>query len=156
MRDCVRGMMVPENWAAGGRILAQPLVLDLGLAKTEKHASRDSGDTWRWDNEGLHAHYCRAVAVAGDTVILSASSGHHGRRAALYRRPLDGAGAFERCADGLPAWFPDNVDTGCVATDGRTVAIGTEDGCVFLSSDAGRRWESVAKGLAPVRGVVLS
>ena len=25
--------------------MAQPLVLDLGLAKTEKYASRDSGDT---------------------------------------------------------------------------------------------------------------
>lgn len=29
----------------GERIVAQPLVLDLGLAKTEKYASRDSGDT---------------------------------------------------------------------------------------------------------------
>ena len=35
------------------------------------------------------------------------------------------------------------------------VAIGTEDGCVFHSADAGRRWESVAKGLAPVRAVAF-
>lgn len=117
--------------------------------------SRDGGDTWTWENAGLHAHYCRAVAVAGDTVILSASAGHHGRRAALYRRSLQGAGTFERCAVGLPEWFSDNVDTGCVAAGGDTVAIGTEDGCVFLSTDAGRRWESVAKGLAPIRAVAL-
>lgn len=117
--------------------------------------SRDGGETWTWANEGLHAHYCRAVAVAGDTVILSASAGHHGRRAALYRRGLQGGGAFERCATGLPEWFSDNVDTGCVAAGGDTVAIGTEDGCVFLSTDAGRRWESIAKGLAPVRAVAL-
>jgi photosystem II stability/assembly factor-like uncharacterized protein len=118
--------------------------------------SRDGGETWAWQNDGLHAHYCRAVALAGDTVILSASAGHHGRRAALYRRSLDGGGAFERCAVGLPEWFSDNVDTGCVAARGVTVAIGTEDGCVFLSTDAGRQWESVAKGLAPVRAVALS
>jgi hypothetical protein len=117
--------------------------------------SRDGGQTWTWENDGLHAHYCRAVAVAGDTVILSASAGHHGRRAALYRRSLAG-GTFERCAEGLPEWFSDNVDTGCVATRGDTVAIGTEDGCVFLSTDTGRRWETVAKGLAPVRAVALA
>jgi hypothetical protein len=117
--------------------------------------SRDGGETWTWENDGLHAHYCRAVAVAGDTVVLSASAGHHGRRAALYRRPLQGRGAFERCAAGLPEWFADNVDTGCVAADGETVAIGTEDGCVFRSTDGGRRWAYVAKGLAPVRAVAL-
>src|SRR5262249_4199500 len=117
--------------------------------------SRDGGDTWRWQNDGLHAHYCRAVAVAGDTVILSASAGHHGRRAALYRRALEDQGEWERCAAGLPEWFSDNVDTGCVAARGNTVAIGTEDGRVFLSADVGRRWECVAKGLAPVRAVTF-
>jgi len=117
--------------------------------------SRDGGETWTWENDGLHAHYCRAVVVARDTVILSASAGHHGRRAALYRRSLLAGGAFERCTAGLPEWFSDNVDTGCVAVGGDTVAIGTEDGCVFLSTDAGRRWESVAKGLAPVRALAL-
>ena len=117
--------------------------------------SRDGGETWTWENDGLHAHYCRAVAVAGDTVILSASAGHHGRRAALYRRSLQRGGAFERCVAGLPEWFSDNVDTGCVAAESDTVAIGTEDGCVFLSTDAGRQWESIAKGLAPVRAVAL-
>ena len=117
--------------------------------------SRDSGDTWTWQNDGLHAHYCRAVALAGDTVILSASAGHHGRRAALYRRGLEEQGKWERCAAGLPEWFSDNVDTSCVGARGDTVAIGTEDGCVFLSIDAGRRWECIAKGLAPVRAVTF-
>jgi hypothetical protein len=88
-------------------------------------------------------------------VILSASTGHHGRRAALYRRALE-AGTFERCAHGLPEWFSDNVDTGCVAAQGDTVVIGTEDGCVFVSADGGRRWEALAKGLAAVRAVVLA
>jgi len=118
--------------------------------------SEDRGDTWRWENDGLHAHYCRAVAVAGDVVLVSASAGHHGRRAALYRRPLAGGAAFERCRDGLPDWFPDNVDTGCLAARGRIVALGSADGSVFLSRDAGLRWQAVAKGLAPVRGLALA
>ncbi len=117
--------------------------------------SRDGGDTWRWENHGLHAHYCRAVTLAGDTVLLSASTGHHGRRAAVYRRALHGGEDFERCRAGLPEWFSDNVDTGCLAARGPMVVIGTEDGCVFRSRDAGERWDAVAKGLAPVRALTF-
>jgi photosystem II stability/assembly factor-like uncharacterized protein len=117
--------------------------------------SRDGGESWNWNNDGLHAHYCRAVALTGDTVFLSASSGHHGRRASLYRRSLDGGERFERCEDGLPEWFADNLDTGCLAASGSTVVAGTEDGCVFLSRDTGQRWKAIAKGLAPVRAVAL-
>jgi hypothetical protein len=118
--------------------------------------SEDGGDTWRWENGGLHAHYCRAVALAEGTVYLSASAGHHGRRAALYRRRLEGAGAFVRCQAGLPEWFADNVDTGCLAARGRTVAIGTEDGNAFVSRDAGETWEQAAKDLASVRAVAFA
>jgi hypothetical protein len=95
------------------------------------------------------------VALDADTVLLSASTGHHGRRAAVYRRRLVGGEGFERCQDGLPGWFADNVDTGCLAVRGRTAVIGTEDGCVFLSRDAGESWDALAKGLAPVRSVAL-
>jgi photosystem II stability/assembly factor-like uncharacterized protein len=118
--------------------------------------SDDGGDTWRWDNEGLHAHYCRALAIADDAVLISASGGHHGRRAAVYRRRLDRGERWERCRAGLPEWFTDNVDTGCLAAHGRTAVIGTEDGCVFLSRDAGEHWEATAKSLAPVRAVALA
>ncbi len=117
--------------------------------------SRDGGDSWQWNNDGLHAHYCRAVVLADHTVLLSASAGHHGRRAAVYRRALEGGEPFERCQAGLPEWFGDNVDTGCLAARGSTVVIGTEDGCVFVSRDSGERWDPVAKGLAAVRAVAL-
>ncbi|HXJ83779.1 MAG TPA: hypothetical protein VMS64_34475 [Candidatus Methylomirabilis sp.] len=129
--------------------------LVLAAAAAGFGVSRDRGDTWRWDNAGLHAHYCRAVTLADDTVLLSASAGHHGRRAALYRRPVDGSRPFERCDAGLPEWFSDNLDTGCLTALGSTVAIGTEDGCVFVSRDHGERWDAVVKGLAPVRAVAL-
>jgi hypothetical protein len=118
--------------------------------------SGDGGDSWRWDNVGLHAHYCRAIALAGDTLLISASTGHHGRRAAVYRRRLGGGECWERCRAGLPEWFADNVDTGCLAARGPTAVLGTEDGGVFLSRDAGARWNAIAKGLAPVRALALA
>jgi hypothetical protein len=118
--------------------------------------TEDAGRTWRWDNAGLHAHYCRAVAVAGDTLLLSAATSYRGRQACVYRRALAGGAAFERCRDGLPDWFTDNVDTGCLAARERTAVIGTEDGCVFLSGDAGQTWSTLAKSLSPVRAVALA
>lgn len=117
--------------------------------------SRDGGASWRFVTEGMHAHYLRAVAASDDTVLVSASSGPGGRRAALYRRHLDGEAAFERCTDGLPTWFGDNVDTGCLAARGSLVACGTEDGRVFRSLDGGRRWDVAAKGLPPVTCLIL-
>lgn len=117
--------------------------------------SRDGGDSWEFVTAGMHAHYLRAVAVSEETVLVSASTGHHGRRSAIYRKPLDGDAAFERCRRGLPEWFSDNIDTGCLAAAGPVVAFGTEDGRVFRSPDGGATWELVAKGLPAVRCVAV-
>jgi hypothetical protein len=114
--------------------------------------SRDEGRTWSFATQGLHARYARAVAVSGDTIFLSASTGPGGRRAALYRKPLDG-GAFERGGAGLPAWFPSNIDTACVAAAGATVAFGTEEGALYLSHDAGRTWAEATTGLPAIHAV---
>jgi len=116
--------------------------------------SHDGGDTWQFATAGLHAHYLRAVAVAGQDVLVSASAGFHGRRSAIYRRPLEGGPRFERCEVGLPRWFDDNIDTACLAAGGPLVVFGTGDGRVYRSLDAGARWELAAKGLPPV-GCVL-
>jgi photosystem II stability/assembly factor-like uncharacterized protein len=119
--------------------------------------SRDGGQSWEFVNGGLHARYARAVAVSEPpgVVFISVSTGPGGRRAAVYRKPLDGTAAFERCAGGLPAWFGDNVDTACLAAGDGVVALGTEDGRLFRSPDLGQRWELVTKGLPAVRAVVI-
>ncbi|HZF03106.1 MAG TPA: hypothetical protein VE932_02095 [Patescibacteria group bacterium] len=117
--------------------------------------SRDGGDSWRFATAGLHAHYLRAVTVAGDHVLVSASTGFRGRRSAIYRRPLDGGRRFERCSEGLPAWFDDNIDTACLAAAGPLVVFGTGDGRVYRSVDAGARWELALKGLPPVGCVAV-
>jgi hypothetical protein len=117
--------------------------------------SDDGGDTWIIETDGLHATYCRAVAVGDGTLYLSASLGPRGGRAALYRIPITG-GRFEKCSDGLPEWFSSNINTACVAATGSEVAFGTEDGSVFLSRDSGRTWEEWASGLPPVRCVAFA
>ncbi len=50
--------------------------------------SDDGGATWRWDSDGVHGRYIRAAAVAGDTVLASASTGPYTDRGAVYRKAL--------------------------------------------------------------------
>ena len=117
--------------------------------------SRNGGDSWEFTTAGLHAHYLRAVAVSGTMVLVSASTGPRSSRAAVYRRRLEGPGDFERCRSGLPEWFDGNIDTGCLAAQGTRVVFGTADGRIFRSEDAGGSWELAARGLPPVRCIVL-
>jgi len=77
-------------------------------------------------------------------------------RAALYRTPIDGPASFERCTAGLPEWFDGNLDTGCLAAHGEQAALGTADGSLFRSGDAGATWTRAAEGLPAVRAVAFS
>jgi hypothetical protein len=124
-----------------------------GLAESE-----DAGRTWRFGTAGMHASYCRAVAIAGDTVLVSCATGPGGGKAALYARPLgaDAHAPFERCHDGLPEWFRGNLDTGCLRATGTTVTLGTTDGAVYRSEDAGATWSRAADGMPAVRCVQLA
>jgi hypothetical protein len=117
--------------------------------------SEDGGDSWRLATDGLHARYCRAVALCGDTVLLSASEGPGGRRAALYRSG-PAAERFERCRTGLPEWFDDNVDsTSLDALPGGELAVaGTLVGEVYASADQGATWSRVADGLGTINCVL--
>ena len=118
--------------------------------------SGDEGASWVFDTEGLHGGYLRAVAVAGGSVLVSASTGPFTERAALYRKPLDGGETFGRCQNGLPEWFSDNIDTYCLAASGPTVAFGTSEGEAYLSLDEGESWNVLAEDLPPVRCVAVA
>lgn len=133
-----------------GVVLAAAAV---GLAVTE-----DGGDTWRYETAGLHTSYARAVAVSGGTVYLSVSEGPRGSRAAVYRASLDARDGlrFERSRQGLPEWFDQNINTGCLAAAGALAAFGTDEGEVFLSTDGATTWSRVADDLPPIRAVLLS
>ena len=97
------------------------------------------------------------MAVCGDLVLVSASRGPRGGRSAVYRSAL-ARGPFERCRNGLPEWFEDNVDTSCLDAlpDGSLAAFGTADGSVFATEDAGATWAQVASGLPALHHVLVT
>ena len=118
--------------------------------------SRDGGDSWRETTAGLDFSYMRAAAVAGETLLVSASNGPHGDRGAVYRRPLESTAPFERCADGLPEWFEGNVDTFCLASAAGVSAVGSPGGAVFVSSDAGMSWRAAVGDLPGINGLLVT
>ena len=113
----------------------------LAAAAVGLGVTTDGGTTWEWHDEGLDGRYMRAVAVDGNRVLVSASRGSGGSRAAVYLWDLDERGSFTKCDDGLPDWFDDNVDTMCVALSGTNAALAAPDGTVWRSGDAGDSWE---------------
>lgn len=118
--------------------------------------STDGGGSWETVEDGLHATYCRAVAVSDGHLVVSASTGPRSDRGAVYSRPLDEGGPFERCRLGLPEWFDGNVDTGWLSAQGEKVAFAAPGGRVYLSSDASGTWMLVDGGLTDVATVVIT
>lgn len=110
--------------------------------------STDGGTNWSWSTEGLHDTYCRAVALDDDVVFLSCSTGPRTDDARLYRARL--GGGFQPVGGGLPASFPDNLDTGTVAALRGEVAVGTRGGELYRSADGGTSWEQAASEMRPV------
>jgi hypothetical protein len=119
-------------------------------------SSTDRGATWTYRTDGLEARYSRAVAVCGDALLMSASNGPRGGRAAVYRGTLTG-GTFQRCRAGLPEWFDDNIDTYCLDAlpDGSFAAFGTSDGRLYGSTEEGTTWNERASGLPTVQRVLV-
>ena len=136
------------------KVLARPGRLYAACARGLA-LSPDQGSTWEFRIGGLHAHYCRGIAVSGEALLLSASSGPSGRRSALYRGSLDGDG-MQPCRKGLPEWFDTNIDSLCLDAlpSGELAAFGLEDGRVFASVDQGESWDVVATDLPGVNCVL--
>jgi hypothetical protein len=122
------------------QVLADPGKADHVVAATAfgLAESVDAGATWRFATDGLHAPYARAVALAGEILFMSASTGPRGGRAALYRRSA-GEDSFDKCADGLPEWFAHNIDSHHLAASAGLVVFGA-DGALFVSEDGGATW----------------
>jgi hypothetical protein len=117
--------------------------------------STDAGESWEIEDRGLHATYARALAVAGDHVVLSVSQGPGGEQACLYRRVLED-NVFERCRVGLPEWFATNVDTYCLtAWEEQVVVAAPSTGSLYVSNDVGVRWHEMQLGLPEPRAVVI-
>src|SRR5438105_2191051 len=64
--------------------------------------SRDFGETWAVEQDGLHAPYCSAVAFSGDDILASASTDHFASEGRIYRRPIKTGGVLEAVENGPP------------------------------------------------------
>jgi len=118
--------------------------------------STDRGATWTMRSGGLDAPYSRAVVVCGDVLLISASNGPRGGRAAVYRGDRRG-GRFERCTGGLPGHFDDNIDSYCLdaVNDGSFAAFASSDGRLFGSEDVGSSWHEIASDMGVVHHVLV-
>jgi photosystem II stability/assembly factor-like uncharacterized protein len=124
---------------------------DAGLAMTT-----DTGGTWTMSTAGLSSTYCRAVAVADDTILLSCQDDNRGGNTTLYRRPLDDVVApFVPCAGGLPERLPGSIDTFTVASFGEEAAVALPSGDLYISSDTGYAWRRLVGSLGEVRAVTI-
>jgi len=134
------------------QVVAHPSEPDVVLAAgaVGLAVSEDGGAGWRIEQQGLHATYARAVAVAGETILLSVSNGPRGGRAALYRTTYGPDLHLEKCTDGLPEWFDGNIDSGWLVARDSVVAFGTGDGDIFTSGDQGEHWRTAAQGLPSI------
>jgi hypothetical protein len=117
--------------------------------------SRDGGETWNIEQDGLHAVYCSAVAFAGDNVLVSASVDHFAAQGGIYRRKIDEEGPLRALAGGLPAWIDGIVDTRCIATGGSAAAFTDRNGNLYVSADTGRSWSRRTGGLPTPSSVLV-
>jgi hypothetical protein len=108
-------------------------------------AQSTDGQVFGYRNDGLHSPYCRAVALAGDTILISASTGPFSKQARLYRGDIT-SGSFEACTNGLPEWFDANLDTHCLAVVDEGAYAG-QGNTVWRSDDEGVHWTEARSGL---------
>jgi hypothetical protein len=111
-------------------------------------AASHNGHDFEFRSEGLHATYCRAVAVLEDRVIVTASTGPRSDDARVYTSPL-WEGDFTQVTGGLPERFSENVDTHCVIASGNRVHLGQGD-TVWGSADTGETWDVLVGGLPEI------
>lgn len=111
-------------------------------------AASHNGHDFEVRSDGLHATYCRALAVLNDTVIVSASTGPRTSRGRLYRGAL-WEGGFEPLTKGLPEWFGDNLNTHCLVSRADGLYAG-QGGTVWRSDDQGDTWIEIVGGLPKI------
>jgi len=115
--------------------------------------SRDAGTTWTIEQQGLHAHYCSAVAFGRNDIFVAASSGHFAKQGAVYRRPIDGNAPLLPLGGGMPKWIDGIADTDCIATRDSMVAVIDQSGCLYVSHDDGASWSYPFDRLAVPSGL---
>jgi hypothetical protein len=139
------------------QVLAHPSRPEIVVAAASAGLCRstDGGATWNSTTDGMELTYARGVAIHGDDVLVTVSDGPRAARSAVYRASVDG-GPVERVRGGLPEWLRGNIDTRCIASDGRRIALVDGHGDVWSSADDLESWEQIASGLQGVTAVAVA
>jgi hypothetical protein len=139
------------------QVLAHPSRPDIVVAAASAGLCRstDGGATWQSTTAGMDLTYARGVAIHRDDVLVTVSDGPRAARAAVYRAPVDG-GPVERLRGGLPEWLHRNIDTRCIASDGRRAALVDGHGDVWATSEGLHGWELIASELRGVTAVAVA
>jgi hypothetical protein len=124
------------------QVCAHPARLDIVIAAAARGLciSRDAGATWTTEQQGLHAHYCSAVAFGRNDIFVAASTDHFATQGAVYRRPIDSDGPLQPLGGGMPRWIDGIADTNCIATRDSMVAVIDGSGRLYVSHDDGASW----------------
>jgi hypothetical protein len=138
------------------QVLAHPTRPEIVVAAASVGLCRshDGGATWTSSTDGLELTYARGVAFVGDDVVVTVSDGPWASNALVYRAPVDGGGATR--VDGGLGELHGNVDSRCVASDGKVLALADGDGAVWRSSNGFEGFERIADGLDGVTGVTVA
>jgi hypothetical protein len=139
------------------QVLAHPSRAEIVVAAATVGLCRsvDGGASWDATTTGMQLSYARAVTFVGDDVLVTGSEGPFSTRAAVYRASVDG-GPVEQVTGGLPEFLAGNIDTGCIGSDGSSVALVDGDGDVWRSTDGYEGFTCIARGLAGVTGVAVA
>ncbi len=138
------------------QVLAHPTRPEIVVAAASVGLCRslDGGATWTSSTEGMDLTYARGVAFVGDDVVITVSEGPWASRALVYRASVEGGGA-EAVGGGLGE-LHGNVDSRCIASDGKIVALADGDGAVWRSSAGCDGFERIIDGLDGVTGVTVA
>lgn len=131
------------------QVAAHPTQKGAVFAATAKGLAQSrNGHDFEFRTEGLHANYCRAVAVLEDRVLVSASTGPGAQQGRLYAGDL-WEGIFEPITSGLPEWFGENLNTYCIVAKQDAVFVALGD-TVWQSDDFGDTWAVAADGFPKI------
>ena len=139
------------------QVLAHPSRPEIVVAAASAGLCRstDGGATWSTTTDGMELDYARGVAIHGDDVLVTVSDGPRATRSAVYRASVDG-GPVERVRSGLPEWLGGNIDTRCIAGDGRRAALVDGHGDAWSTVDGLDAWEQIASELRGVTAVAVA
>ena len=138
------------------QVLAHPTRPEIVVAAASVGLCRsvDAGATWTSTTDGMELTYARGVACFGDDVVITVSEGPWASHALVYRAPVDGGPITP--VDGGLGELRGNVDSRCIASDGKVIALVDGDGAVWRSANGYEGFERIADGLDGVTGLTVA